>query len=82
MTDFDPTDPPWENAPTYAGEQEAWRVAYEEILDAAGAAHITPYQARCFLLFLVEMFNTPAFRTPGAVLSARMCFLYVEPGEA
>jgi hypothetical protein len=30
----------------------------------------------------VEMFHTPQLRSPFAVLTARMCFLYVDPGEA
>ena len=82
MPRFDPANLPWATAPTYAGETEAWQHAYDEILSAARVDHISPRQAKHYLTWLVEMFHTPQLRSPFAVLTARMCFLYIEPGEA
>lgn len=81
MTDFDPANLPWDHEPTYEGEPETWQHAYEEVLAAAMVEHISHRQAKHYLTWLVEMFHTPALRTPHAVLAARMCFIYTEPGE-
>ena len=73
---------PWNRQPTASGEQETWEDLRHDIMEAFDEEVLCRAEVRWYLSMMVEMFETPALRTPAHVMAARFCFLCADLGEA